>query len=193
MIWSGPSHSLSLSLGGGCECICNPTSSCKSHDQRRRCAPPPSGAETPPICSSARPLHALGGCLRPPVPQIALTISTGKLRPTLPGFVHPPLARLVSRCCEFEPARRPSIAQVVNELLAIVAALKLQVGVVAAWARGCMRAGPRARHSGHEALVPAIVAALKLQADGGGLVDQTGRLALLPLNRALRRRAPPPF
>lgn len=56
--------------------------------------------------------------------QIALAVSSGKLRPSLPSHLPPALARLVARCCAHEARARPAFAEVAAELSAVVAALK---------------------------------------------------------------------
>lgn len=60
--------------------------------------------------------------------QIALAVSTNKLRPSVPAYLPEPLVALCNKCCAFEPAERPSFAQVVVALDGVIRDLKQRVG-----------------------------------------------------------------
>lgn len=56
--------------------------------------------------------------------QVALAVSSGKLRPSLPAYYPAELSSLVEACCEYDPAARPTLSDVITRLEAAAQAAR---------------------------------------------------------------------
>ncbi|KAI8464577.1 MAG: kinase-like domain-containing protein [Monoraphidium minutum] len=58
--------------------------------------------------------------------QVALAVSSDRMRPSLPDSAHPKLRTLVQSCCEVDPAKRPPFSAIVRDLEALIPELKVK-------------------------------------------------------------------
>ncbi|GBF90534.1 hypothetical protein Rsub_03530 [Raphidocelis subcapitata] len=60
--------------------------------------------------------------------QIALAVSSGKLRPSVPAYIPVQLSALIARCCDPNPAKRPSMKEATNDLRQAIDTVKSKEG-----------------------------------------------------------------